>query len=202
MKTSLLATRRPIILALSWAAVLVWYALTCVSSEIAHMGRMTFPIWISVVVVYTLDRSLRLRFCYEGMLGTVAYWILHDIPMNLRIGALQPSTGSQFQLLLVLTGAVAALPFGRRGPGVAALAGTLLGCLWIGYRMERMGLAFDSVRVFETTVFTGFVFMTLGGLISERLTRRWRGDAGAPGAHGALWGFALGAASALMLARW
>lgn len=195
-----LATRRPLILKAAWTAVLLWALLRLASPFIAHADRLTFPAWLALVLVYTADRSCRLRLLYEGFLGTIAYFVLHDIPMHLNISALQPHGHVHFLALLVLTGALAAVPFGRRGPGVAAASGALLGTLWVIYYCESHGFAMRASFAVRHHLFPGLVFITLGGLLSERLTRRLRGDPAAPDASLALWGFILGAATGAILA--
>lgn len=197
-----LATRRLLILRAAWTVLIAWILLRLASPFIAQADRMTFPAWAALIVLYTLDRPLRFRLLYEGFLGTLAYFILHDIPIHLHLGALQPHTHVQFLTLLVITGAVAALPFGRRGPAVAAASGLLLGSLWILYRFESLGFALRVVPALRGELLPGLVFVTLGGLLSERLTRSLRGDPAAPGASWALWGFVLGAATNATLGAW
>lgn len=197
-----LVERRPLIVGLGALVLSVWVLLACAYPGILWMSRFTFPAWLGLYAVYLADRPLRFRLLYEGLIATGAYWLLHDIPQALHLQLLMPHTAGQFQVLLVTTGALAALPFGRRGPGVAGFAGALLAGLWIIYAAERHGFVFNPMRDLDAHVLPAVIFMLLGGLMCERLTRRVRQDTSYAGPQPALWAFVLGAALTRIVALW
>jgi hypothetical protein len=143
--------------------------------------------WTSLTLLYAVDRRLRFRLLYEGALGACAYFFLWDVPRML--GCRLPVG---YSVLLVLTGILAALPFGRRGAGVAAVSGGMLASLWIVYRVGHAGCRLRLGTMLASSSIPSIGLILLGGLLCERLTRRWRGDEAFAGASPALWGFVLG----------
>jgi len=199
LDSSVLVERRGAILRLGLIAMVGWGVLRLAWPALGAASHLTFPFWAGLTLLYAADRRARFRLLYESMLGATAYFLLHDVPMHLHLHALEPGTMGGFFALLLATGALAALPFGRRGPAVAAGAAALLGGLWMLYHFEYTGFAL-ALGLAKDCVLRPISFMLLGGLSCEWLTRRVRGDLAAPGANGALWGFVVGATLAQLLA--
>lgn len=194
--------QRGLVIRLGAVVLSVWALLAFTVPGILWASRITFPVWIAVYLAFLCDRHLKFRLFYEGIVGTAAYWLLHDLPIMFHLRAVQARTAGQFLVLLALTGMLAALPFGRRGPAVAGVAGALLAGLWAIYAFGTQGRLQHPMAELDSHFLPAIVFMLLGGLITERLTRRARGDADYGGPQGALWAFVLGAAITRVAALW
>lgn len=197
-----LMEQRSLIIKLGAVVLSVWTLVAFTVPDILWAGRITFPVWIWVYLMFLADRNLKFRLFYEGIVGSAAYWLLHDLPIMFHLKALQPHTPGQFLVLLTLTGMLAALPFGRRGPAVAGVSGALLALLWLVYAVGRTGRLPHPMTELDNHFLPAVVFMMLGGLLVERLTRRLRGDEGYAGPQGALWAFVAGAAITRLAALW
>ena len=194
--------RRSFVAGLGALVLSAWLGLGLLVPGLMWSSRVTLPVWLLVYAGYLADRKLRFRLFYEGLIGTAAYWLLHDVPSMLRLHALMPATAGNFLVLLVATGALAALPFGRRGPAVAGVSGALLGALWIIYEAGRNARLAHPLHELGEHVLPAVAFMMLGGLAVERLTRGVRGDRAHTGPQAALWAFVIGVVLTRCLALW
>ena len=92
------------------------------------------------------------------------------------------------------------VPCGRLPVGLIGLLVLMLITGWILLVMACMLDCSNKLTVLHQAAVGAqlFVFLTLGGLIAESATRRWRHDGGR-GPSGALWGFILGSALTMLV---
>jgi hypothetical protein len=177
-----------------------WLALCAASPRPPPHSRVLGGIWIGLTALCALDTGFRLAPLYQASIGIVTLVLIKDIPYDLGFAADKPA-GVPLWALLVISGMVAAAPFGRRGPGIAALTGVLMTLIWTGYWLDA-GASLRALGPYiRVSIFPRLIFVALGGLLAERITRRWRGDAPAAGPSWLLWGFVIGAAATQLVSR-
>ncbi|MBI4860825.1 MAG: hypothetical protein HY815_11285 [Candidatus Riflebacteria bacterium] len=189
--------RRTLWLSISLTVLVLWWTGLVLGWKLFYPGGfgrsvltlLILPLWwTGLTILYAFDRGLRFRLLYEGALASVAYFLVHDIPARLGSYPYLPFGAASFYGVLLLTGFLAAVPFGRRGAGVAAVAGALLSSLWLLYRVLRPCWPFSFLRCLDQSVVPGLLFITLGGLLGERFTRLFRKEGETSHPQPLLWG--------------